>query len=157
MVLQQKWEKMANVGQSGGNVYICNVKTTLRHTVPLLLAFCVMLGSVGIALSEQLCLMTGLRKVEALAHTDGCCEGEKAANEEDSCCTEEVTFAKLETVSSQKALAIALPVFLYEEVTPVFSGLFSSLPTDLRPLTYSDSSPPLYGRKLLHLLQVLII
>ncbi|RDV15777.1 hypothetical protein DXT99_07150 [Pontibacter diazotrophicus] len=148
---------MANVGQSGGNVYICNVKTTLRHTVPLLLALCVLLGSVGIALSEQLCLMTGLRQVEALAHADGCCEGEKAANEEDSCCTEEVTFAKLETVSSQKALAIALPVFFHKEVKPVFEGVLNSLPTDQRLLTYADSSPPLYGRRLLHLLQVLII
>lgn len=148
---------MANVGQSGRNVYICNVKSMLRHTLPLLLALCVLLGSVGIALSEQLCLMTGLRTVEMLVHDDGCCESGKAANEEDSCCTEDVTFAKLETVSSQKALVLTLPVFFYEAVKPVFSGGLNSLPADQRLLTYADSSPPLYGRRLLHLLQVLII
>lgn len=148
---------MEGVGQSGRNVYICDVKTTLRHTLPLLLAFCVLLGSVGIALSEQLCLMTGLRKVEALAHADSCCGGEKPTSEDDSCCTEEISFAKLETVSSQKAMAIALPVFFFSEVKPVYEGRLHSLTTDLRLLTYTDSSPPRYGRKLLHLLQVLII
>lgn len=148
---------MEDVGQSGGNVYICSVKTTLRHTVPLLLALCVLLGSVGIALSEQLCLMTGLRKVEMLAHNDGCCESGNTANEEDNCCTEEVTFAKLDTLSAQKAWTIALPVFFYAEVQPVFFQQFSTLAADQRLLTYSDSSPPVYGRRLLHLLQVLII
>lgn len=138
-------------------MYIYDVKSTLRHTVPLLLALCILLGSAGIALSEQLCLMTEFRKVEALAHNDDCCEGEKASSEEDSCCTEEVAFFKLETVSSQKAFAIALPVFFFAEVKPVFGGIPNSLPTNQRIFTCSDSSPLLYGRKFLHLLQVLII
>lgn len=138
-------------------MYLCDVKSILRHTVPLLLSLCVLLGSAGIALSEQLCLITGLKRVEMLTHNDGCCESGEAANEEDSCCKEEVTFAKLETVSSQKALAIALPVFFYAEEKPAFTGLFNHTVTDHRLLTYSDSSPPLYGRRLLHRLQVLLI
>ncbi|GAB3526789.1 hypothetical protein GCM10027443_02440 [Pontibacter brevis] len=116
-----------------------------------------MLGSVGIALSEQLCLMTGLKKVEALAHADSCCGDEQPATEEDGCCTEEVSFAKLETVSSQKTMAIAVPVFFYSEVKPVYTSWLSSLPTDQRLLTYSDSSPPLYGRQLLHRFRLLLI
>ena len=138
-------------------MYLCSVKSMLRHTVPLLLSLCILLGSVGVALSEQLCQMTGLKKAEVLAQNDACCENGKAASEEDSCCTEEVTFAKLETVSSQKALAIALPVFFYTEAKPAFNGLQNNLATDKRLLTYSDSSPPLYGRELLNRLQVLII
>lgn len=129
----------------------------LCHTLPLLLSLCILLGSAGIALSEQLCLMTGLKSVEMLAHNDGCCESREAASEEDSCCTEEVTFAKLETVSSQKAFGVALPALFYAEVKPVFKGLFSYIETEQRLLTYSDSSPPLYGRRLLHRLQVLLI
>ena len=138
-------------------MYLCNMKTTPRQTVPLLLSLCVLLGSAGIALSEQLCLMTGLKRVEILAHNDDCCESGEAANEKDNCCTEQVTIAKLETVSLQKAVAVLLPVFFCAEAKPVFAGLLNHLATDQRLLTYSDSSPPLYGRRLLHRLQVLVI
>ncbi|MFD3000504.1 hypothetical protein ACFS7Z_09050 [Pontibacter toksunensis] len=101
--------------------------------------------------------MTGLEKVVMLAQNGGCCESGEAASEEDSCCTEKVTFAKLETVSAQKALAVTLPVLFYSEVKQVFFQCFSTLATDQRLLTYSDSSPPLYGCRLLHRLQVLQI
>jgi hypothetical protein len=133
------------------------VKRLLFHTVPLLLALCVLLGSVGVALTEQLCLMTGLKKVEALAHSEDCCQQKGPATEEDTCCTEQVSFAKLETASSQKITDLTLPAFFQAAVKLSYKAKPEALATDQRILTYSDTSPPLYGRGLLHRFHVLIV
>ncbi|PVY41149.1 hypothetical protein C8E01_10574 [Pontibacter virosus] len=121
------------------------------------------MGSFGVALSEQLCLMTGLKMTAAQEQADGCCQApdtqdnqeQKAA--EDDCCTTELSFEKLEPVSSIKSLSLEVPVFFAAAFTPLFTTWAPAVATDQRILTYSDSSPPLYGRQLLHSLHILIV
>ncbi|MDX5419715.1 MAG: hypothetical protein LPK09_10910 [Hymenobacteraceae bacterium] len=136
---------------------------TIRHTVTLLLTLSILLGSVGVALSEQLCLMTGLKLSAAQELADGCCEKpdsqeqDKQESAEDDCCTTELSFEKLEPVSSIKSLSLEVPVFFAVAFTPLFTTWAPAIATDQRILTYSDSSPPLYGIKLLHHLSILIV
>ena len=128
----------------------------MHHIVPLLLALCVLLGSVGIALTEQLCLMTGLRTVEVLAHAGESC-GKGCASADEDCCSVEVSYSKVATVAAQKAALPALPVLLPAASKPHCTPRFQRPAEDQRPLARSDSPPPLYGRSLLHRLQVLIV
>jgi hypothetical protein len=136
---------------------------TIRHTVTLLLTLSILLGSFGVALSEQLCLMTGIRTPAAQEQMDGCCqkpdsqEDDKQGSEDDDCCTTAMSFEKLEPVSSLKAFSLELPVFFAVNFTPLFTTWAPAVATDQRILTYSDSSPPLYGRQLLHSLHILIV
>ena len=143
--------------------YICAVNQTIRHTVTLLLTLSILLGSVGVALSEQLCLMTGLKMTAAQEQADDCCQKsdpsghkEKESKGED-CCTTSMSFEKLEPVSSIKGFTLELPVFFAIQFTPLFTTWAPAIATDQRILTYSDSSPPLYGRQLLHKLHILIV
>lgn len=141
--------------------YICAVNQTIRHTVLLLLTLSILLGSVGVALGEQLCLMTGLKMTAAQEQVDGCCQKsdsqEHEEQEDEDCCTTAMTFEKLEPVSSIKGFTLELPVFFAIQFTPLFTTWAPATATDQRILTYSDSSPPLYGRLLLHSLHILIV
>jgi hypothetical protein len=144
-------------------LYICAVNQTIRHTVTLLLTLSILLGSFGVALSEQLCLMTGLRMSAAPEQADGCCEKpdsqehEEQEATEDDCCTTELSFEKLEPVSSIKSLSFEVPAFFALAFTPLFTTWAPATAIDQRILTYADSSPPLYGVKLLHRLSILIV
>ncbi|SIR22055.1 hypothetical protein SAMN05421545_2764 [Pontibacter lucknowensis] len=138
--------------------YICVVNQTIRHTVILLLTLSILLGSFGVALSEQLCLMTGLKMSAAQEQTDGCCqESDTQETTEDDCCTTALSFEKLEPVSSIKSLSLEIPVFVAVAFTPLFTTWSPAIATDQRILTYSDSSPPLFGIELLHRLHILIV
>lgn len=138
--------------------YICAVNQTIRHTVTLLLTLSILLGSFGVALSEQLCLMTGLKMPAAQEQADGCCqEADPQEAESDDCCTTELSFEKLEPVSSIKVFNLEAPVFFAAAFTPLFTTWTPATATDLRILSYSDSSPPLYGINLLHRLHILIV
>ncbi|GGG06259.1 HYC_CC_PP family protein [Pontibacter amylolyticus] len=136
---------------------------TIRHTVLLLLTLSILLGSFGVALSEQLCLMTGLKMTAAQGQDGSCCqkpgmqEHKEQQSNEDDCCTTALSFEKLEPVSSLKGFALELPVFFAVTFTPLFATWAPAVATDQRILTYSDSSPPLYGRQLLHSLHILIV
>nr|WP_256488653.1 hypothetical protein [Pontibacter sp. HSC-36F09] len=118
-----------------------------------------MLGSFGVALSEQLCL----RMTTPQEQDGSCCQkpGTQKHNEqqgdEDDCCTTALSFEKLEPVSSLKGFTLELPVFFKVNFTPLFATWSPAVATDQRILTYSDSSPPLYGRQLLHSLHILIV
>jgi len=134
------------------------VSKTIRHTVTLLLTLCILLGSVGVALSEQLCLMTGMREYGTEKPMDHCCEAPVSqADDEEGCCTVALSFEKLEPVSSLKVFQLEAPVFFAVPFTPLFTTWSPSLATDQCVYTYSDSSPPLYGRSLLHRLHILIV
>nr|WP_255594387.1 hypothetical protein [Pontibacter sp. HSC-14F20] len=129
----------------------------------MLLTLSILLGSFGVALSEQLCLMTGLRTPASQEAMDGCCEKpdsqehDEQQTDEDDCCTTELSFEKLEPVSSIKTLSLEVPVFFALAFTPLFNTWSPTVATDQRILTYSDSSPPLYGIQLLHRLHMLIV
>ena len=122
-----------------------------------------LLGSFGVALSEQLCRMSGISMSAAKEQMDGCCQkpdpqkDNNQKTEEDDCCTTELSFEKLEPVSSIKAFALEIPAIIAINFTPLFSTWAPAVATDQRILTYSDSSPPLYGRQLLHSLHILIV
>lgn len=146
------WDK---VGECS---YICVVSQMLRHILLLFLTGCILLGSVGVALGEQLCLMTGLKEVGTEKPMDSCCEKPDApVSEEDGCCTFELSFEKLEPVSSIKVFNLEAPVFFAAAFQPLFTTWAPAIAADQRILTYSDSSPPLYGILLLHRLQILIV
>lgn len=144
-------------------LYICAVNQTIRHTVTLLLTLSILLGSFGVALSEQLCLMTGLKMTAAQEQATGCCQAPDAQEHEDDktaeddCCTTALSFEKLEPVSSIKVLSLEVPVFFGLAFTPLFATWSATVATDQRILTYADSSPPRYGRHLLHSLHTLIV
>jgi hypothetical protein len=133
------------------------MKSMVHLAFTFLLTLSVLLGSVGVALSEQICLMTGLKQPAGQNLTDSCCQEPDSNAEEDSCCTEALSFEKLEPVSAQKAFHLEVPVFFNQPLNPLLLVLALVPGADQRLLTYSDSSPPLYGRQLLHQLHILIV
>jgi hypothetical protein len=138
--------------------YICAVNQTIRHTVTLLLTLSILLGSFGVALSEQLCLMTGLKMSAAQEQADSCCQKPEAKDaEEEDCCTTKLSFEKLEPVSFLKSLSPESPLFFAVGFIPLFTTWSPHTAVDHRILTYSDSSPPLFGRHLLYSLHTLIV
>lgn len=139
--------------------YICFVKSNLRHTVTLFLTLCILLGSVGIAFSEQLCQMTGLKPSAATEQTVGCCKSSDSGTAgEDDCCDVQVSFEKLDPVSSLKGFHLEAPAFFSSPWKPLLLPEWAlAATTEKRILTYSDSSPPLYGRSLLQRIHILNI
>jgi hypothetical protein len=139
-------------------VYICAVKGALHHTVTLLLTICILLSSVGVALSEQLCFMTGLKDVTLVNQEDKCCEKpEKQTSKVDSCCKVDVSYEKLEPISSLKHFHVQLLGYLAEKVKLISIYASFTRANDDHLFTYTDSSPPLYGRSLLTRIQILLI
>jgi len=137
--------------------YFCNVRKTTSHIVLILLTLCILLSSTGVALSEQLCRMAGMEKAAAKKEMTGCCKKPAPEADEDACCTVKLSFEKLEPVSSLKTFQLELPVFFAHLPTPIIFRWDDRLTTDQRIFTYSDSSPPLYGRNLLHRIHILIV
>ncbi|WP_241739217.1 hypothetical protein [Pontibacter beigongshangensis] len=133
------------------------MKGIIRPTFVLFLTLCILLGSVGVALSETLCHMVAFKPAEEQTQPDSCCQKAAAGTEADDCCTEELTFEKLEPVSAQKTFQLDTPA-LFPLTAPAFA-LHRILDGSLKPLTLSlsDSSPPRAGRQLLHFIHILII
>lgn len=150
--------KYVKVAQSGKSSYICIVNSTLKHSAILLLTLSILLSSVGVAFSEQFCLMTGLKGKATAVKMDGCCEKTPDTQaEEDSCCDVKVSYEKLEPVSASKAFSLELPA-LFPLQFNFFAPQTANFPAyEQRIYTYSDSSPPLYGRALLHSIHTLIV
>ncbi|MGV3540984.1 MAG: hypothetical protein ACO1OQ_14310 [Rufibacter sp.] len=150
------------------------MRTKTRHMVLLLLVFSLLTGSVGVAGTQRFCAMLGVAIPSAAAkkmEKMGCCAKKKKAPacpkpdkapkttsvSKKACCSEAVTYQKLDVESALKfskvefiALAPALTstFLLPPAITPAISGGW--------PL-YSDSSPPLAGKDLLHRLHILNI
>ncbi|WP_299820943.1 hypothetical protein [uncultured Pontibacter sp.] len=124
----------------------------------LLLTLSILLGSVGVAFSEQFCLMAGIKTTALAQDMDECCKKPSDPDADtDDCCTERVAFEKLEPVSSLKVFNLQLPVYFPHHIklfTPQQAVLQASAQL---VYTYSDSSPPIYGRKLLHQLHTLLV
>ena len=134
------------------------MKSILRHSILTILTLSILLGSVGVAFSEQICLMAGMKTSSLTEENDGCCE-EKATKEKatDECCAVKVLYEKLEPVSSSKAFALQLPVYFPHHIKPFVLPQINFTAADERIYTYTDSSPPVYGRRLLHQLHILIV
>ncbi|WP_438804758.1 HYC_CC_PP family protein [Pontibacter akesuensis] len=130
------------------------MRYTHRHIAVLLLAFSVLLGSVGVALSETICRMAGT-DTRIAASADACCSKPRQAEEKDSCCEKEVSYDKLEPVAAQKQHTLLVPVFFLTPLKPLLPQQI--IAAEAKVYTYTDSSPPLHGRNLLHRIQVLIV
>lgn len=136
--------------------------------VLLVLAFSLLTGSVGMAATQRFCAMLSMapsqemtRKMEEM----GCCKAKKKASCPDGttrvdktpCCSVATTHHKLDipsTLKLSKVEFVALP--------PALASVFLLPPVALTPIEgswpfYSDTSPPLAGRALLHRLHILNI
>ena len=132
------------------------MRNTFRHTVLLALSLSVLLGSFGVALSSRFCEMTGLSPYAVAAQPDACCE-HPVDGEADDCCEKQVSYEKLEPVQEHKAFRLPQPLLAHSaSLRPAFPFLAGAT-TLPRIYTYSDSSPPLFGRQLLHFLHTLIV
>ncbi|WP_108211811.1 HYC_CC_PP family protein [Pontibacter mucosus] len=132
------------------------MRNTFRHTVLLALSLSVLLGSFGVALSSRFCEVTGLSPNAVAAQPDTCCEHPEDG-ETDDCCEKQVSYEKLEPVQEHKAFHLPQPLLSQSAaLRPVLHFLAGA--TTSQPIyTYSDSSPPLYGRQLLYFLHTLIV
>ena len=102
--------------------------------------------------------MAGVRVSELDEVADECCEKDTAAEKAaDDCCDEAVQYEKLEPVSSLKAFNLQLPVYFPDNLKPFLPKQAASSAVEQLVYTYADSSPPLYGRRLLHKLHTLIV
>ena len=145
----RKWKRIRN---------FATVKNLIRHSILLLLAFCITLGSVGIALGQQLCQMVMIGDSEKPAkEMSGCCSEGDTTDTEDDCCTLKITYKKLDLVSAVKADVVKKLYFAVPQFTPpILQFLTTPVAVD-EILHYSDSSPPLYGRQLLLFKRVLLV
>ncbi|WP_210490711.1 hypothetical protein [Rufibacter aurantiacus] len=140
----------------------------LRHIVLLAVAFCLLTGSIGVAATHRFCAMLGMSPIEEIGLQSGgmeCCAAEKKSScqdevtkvEQQSCCSSSVTYHKLDIPSTLKFSKVELLALM-----PVLTTSFLMPPVSTAPAIgswafYSDSSPPLAGRELLHRLHTLIV
>ncbi|HEY4650628.1 MAG TPA: hypothetical protein VIG72_04395 [Pontibacter sp.] len=134
------------------------MKSQLRHITLLLLALSIALGSVGIALGQQLCQMAMLSSTSKPAQEmKGCCSKSERSDTADDCCTLKVTHKKLDVVSTTKADLLQKVYLAAPAIFPA-PAYFLPVPVPTKQvLSYSDSSPPLSGRDILlqkHILRV---
>ncbi|MBA9076408.1 hypothetical protein [Rufibacter quisquiliarum] len=151
------------------------MRTKTRHIVLLLLVFSLLTGSVGVAGTQRFCAMLGMaipssaaaKKMEKM----GCCSKKKKAPacpkpdkapkttsvSKKACCSEATTYQKLDVETSLKFSKVE-----FLAIAPALTSTFLLPPVTLAteanswPL-YSDSSPPLAGKDLLHRLHILNI
>ena len=145
----RKWKRICN---------FASMNNLIKHSILLMLAFSITLGSVGVAFGQQLCNMVMIGSTDAHEkEMSGCCSESESSGEYNDCCTLKVAYKKLDLISTAKA-DLAQKIFL---IAPVLYlpdlqwtlGLVSSKTI----LTYSDSSPPLTGREILLLKNVLLV
>jgi len=138
------------------------MKTLLNRSVSLWLSLAVLLGSVGLTVSQHICLTSGKVMISFEQKEDPCLKGHGQTDCEipdgqltfkKKCCEFKLDQHKLEQAAQQKLKQFAF-VWIAPETTflPVFPTV---LQTQQEVLTYSNSSPPLYGKDLLYSLHIL--
>ena len=102
--------------------------------------------------------MAGVKTSALTAEAMKCCTGEDEAEENaDDCCDEAIEYEKLEPVAALKGFNLQLPAYfpnLLKTYAPVHAV---NQAATQRIYTYTDSSPPVYGRTLLYRLHTLIV
>ena len=153
----RKWNGFRQGGAKWRNIaYICNVRKANRHILVVLLALSVLLGSLGVALSETICRMTG-SSASAATTSKACCTAPTNSSDQDNCCEKSVSYEKLEPVAVQKQYNLLAPVFFFSASKPLLPLGIAGASAEARLYSYTDSSPPLHGRDLLHRYHVLIV
>ncbi|MEJ8755817.1 hypothetical protein WG947_02315 [Pontibacter sp. H259] len=126
------------------------MKNLIRHIVLLVLALSIALGSVGIALGQQLCQMVMVGSTATPEkEMSGCCSESDSSDSEDDCCTLKVTYKKLDLVTTAKAEITKKAFEFTPFIVPQPLQFIPVKATAQTILTYSDSSPPLSGRDIL--------
>ena len=137
------------------------MKTLLKRSVALWLSFAVLLGSVGLTVSQHICLTSGKVMLSYQQKEDPCTKHAKSDCEKPGaglafkkkCCEFKLDQHKLEQAAQQKFAQFTF-VWIAPDLT--FSPVFPTvLRTEQQVLTYSNSSPPLYGKDLLYSLHIL--
>jgi hypothetical protein len=137
------------------------MKTLLKRSVILWLSLAVLLSSVGLTVSEHICLTSGKVLLSYQEKEDPCTRHAKTECEKPSqetllkkkCCQFKLDQHKLELASQVKLTQFSF-AWVAQPVT--FSLIFPTiLRTEQQVLQYTNSSPPLYGKSLLYSLHVL--
>jgi hypothetical protein len=121
------------------------------------------MSSVGLTMSEHICLISGKVILSYEVKKDPCqkhhgssdCENPAGKSViQKKCCEFKLDQYKLELATSQKFSHFTFTwVAPQPSFTPVFNTLSNNLPEP--ELHYADSSPPLYGKDLLYSLHIL--
>ncbi len=152
------WDVVEELSIKVGEIaYICPVKTAMIRTFTLLLTLSIILSSVGVALSEQICFMTGIKQVAPVAQKDDCCQKPVQEKSADSCCGVDISYEKLEPVSSLKYFHAVQSAAITEAIKFIAFYNPFHFREDKHLFNYTDSSPPLYGRDLLLKINILLI
>ena len=137
------------------------MKTLLKRSVCLWLSFAVLLGSVGLTVSEHICLTSGKVLLSYQQKEDPCSKHAKSDCEKPGpelvlkkkCCEFKLDQHKLELASQVKFTQFSF-AWVAQQIT--FSPVFPTvLQTDQEVFHYTNSSPPLYGKDLLYSLHIL--
>ena len=137
------------------------MKTLLKSSVCLWLSFMVLFSSVGLTVSEHICLTSGKVLLSYQQKEDPCTKHAKTDCEKPSpelafkkkCCEFKLDQHKLELASQVKFTQFSF-AWIAPQIT--FSPVFPTvLQTEQAVLQYTNSSPPLYGKDLLYSLHIL--
>lgn len=143
------------------------MEALLRKYVCLWLSLAVLIGSVGLTVSEHICLISGKVQLTynhlAAAHQSDPCSKKHEPSDcrkpaekpvvKKKCCEFKLDQHKLELAAQLKLKQFA---FTWVAAPLTFSPAFPTvLQTEQEVLQYTNSSPPLYGKKLLYSLHVL--
>jgi hypothetical protein len=137
------------------------MKTLLKKSVCLWLSLAVLFSSVGLTVSEHICLTSGKVLLSYQQKEDPCAKHAKSDCEKPEakvvvkkkCCEFKLDQHKLELASQVKLTQFSF-TWVAPQITfsPVFPTVFQ---TEEAVLHYTNSSPPLYGKNLLYSLHIL--
>ena len=144
------------------NAYICYMKSLSIRLVCLTLALLVTFGSIGLASTEHICLVTGMI-MKAPQEKTGCCPQKKATTPNQKlsfkkkCCAFSVSHYKVSPEAGHTFASVKLPIlFSYPTIRFIPDWLHLVTEAKLLPAGF-NKAPPLAGRTLLTFIHVLII
>ena len=147
----------------GENSYICSMKSLHIRLVCLTLALLVTFGSIGLASTEHICLVTGMIMQAPTPEKAGCCPKKKATTPNQKlafkkkCCAFSVSHYKVSPEAGHTFSSVKLPIlFSCPTIRFIPDWLHLVAETKLLPAGF-NKAPPLAGRTLLSFIHVLII
>ncbi|RDC62234.1 hypothetical protein [Adhaeribacter pallidiroseus] len=139
------------------------MKKQFARVICLCLALVITLGSVGMAATEQICLMAVIGNMPVKPKADTCCAKKKAEKPAPAktklgpkCCINTKQYHKLQTPAAEKPCAIKIPVILPVERQVAFLWVEQML-RDALPNSDNNKSPPLFGTELLKTLHQFLV
>ncbi len=131
------------------------MKKQLVRVICLCLALVITMGSIGMAATEQICLMAGMGEMPVAPQVDACCAKKKVEKPvpaktklSQKCCITAKQYHKLQTPAAEKPCAIKIPEILPVERQVAFIWNVQ-VPLDALYFVENNKSPPLFGTELL--------